>query len=114
MPKSNFPKNVFLLVHEKDWIDENGVKLWIRNVWQKRPGALKKPESLLVWGTFKSHLKDNTKKLLTDRNADIAVIPSGLMPLVQPLDVCIIKPFKENLKQQWNMWLLEGEETFSK
>ncbi|GIX90759.1 hypothetical protein CDAR_389531 [Caerostris darwini] len=46
MPKSNFPTGGFIHGHEKGWMDENGVKLWIRNVWQKRPGALKNPGSL--------------------------------------------------------------------
>ncbi|GFX42436.1 DDE-1 domain-containing protein [Trichonephila clavipes] len=44
----------------------------------------------------------------------MAVIPGGLTSLVQPLDVCINKPFKQNLKQQWNMWMIEGEKSFTK
>ncbi|GFX10941.1 pogo transposable element with KRAB domain [Trichonephila clavipes] len=72
--KSNFPKGVFIHVHEKGWMDENGVKLWIKNIWQRRPEAVRNPQSLLVWDMFRSHLKDNTKKLLTECNTDIAVI----------------------------------------
>ncbi|GFX66183.1 pogo transposable element with KRAB domain [Trichonephila clavipes] len=99
VPKSNFPKGVFIHVHEKGWMDENGVKLWIKNIWQRRPGALRNPQSLLVWDMFRSHLTDNTKKLLTECNTDIVVIPGGLTSLVQPLDACINKPFKQNLKR---------------
>ncbi|GFX40387.1 pogo transposable element with KRAB domain [Trichonephila clavipes] len=112
VPKSNFPKGVFIHVHEKGWMDENGAKLWIKNIWQRRPGALRNPQSLLVWDMFRSHLTDNTKKLLTECKTDIAVIPRGLTSLVQPLDVCINKPFKQNLKQQWNIWML-GEKSFT-
>ncbi|GFW64794.1 DDE-1 domain-containing protein [Trichonephila clavipes] len=36
------------------------------------------------------------------------------MSLVQPLDVCINKPFKQNLKGQWNIWIQEGEKSFTK
>ncbi|GFV23941.1 HTH CENPB-type domain-containing protein [Trichonephila clavipes] len=61
-----------------------------------------------------SHLTDNTKKLLTECNTDTVVIPGGLTSLVQPLDVCINKPFKQNLKREWNMWMLEGEKSFTK
>ncbi|GFX28446.1 pogo transposable element with KRAB domain [Trichonephila clavipes] len=99
VPKSDFPKGVFIYVHEKGWTDENGVKLWIKNIWQRRPGALWNPQSLLVWDMFRSHLTENTKKLLTECNTDIEVIPGRLTSLVQPLDVCINKPFKQNLKQ---------------
>ncbi|GFV28193.1 DDE-1 domain-containing protein [Trichonephila clavipes] len=95
-------------------MDENGGKLWIKNIWQRRPGALRNPQSLLVWDMFRFHLTDNTKKLLTECNTDIAVIPGGLTSLVQPLDVCINKPFKQNLKRQWNIWMLEGEKSFTK
>ncbi|GFV06045.1 pogo transposable element with KRAB domain [Trichonephila clavipes] len=109
-PKSNFPKGVFIHVHEKGSMDENGVKLWIKNVWRKRPGALRNPQSLLVWNMFRSHLTDNTKKLLTECNTDIAVITGGLTPL----DVCINKPFTQNLKRQRNMWMLDGEKLFTK
>ncbi|GFW64795.1 HTH CENPB-type domain-containing protein [Trichonephila clavipes] len=41
-------------------VDENGVKLWVKNIWQRRPGALRNPQSLLVWDMFRS-LTDNTK-----------------------------------------------------
>ncbi|GFU73219.1 pogo transposable element with KRAB domain [Trichonephila clavipes] len=95
-------------------MDENDVKLWIKNIWQRRPGALRNPQSLLVWDMFRSHLTDSTKKLLTECNTDIAIIPGELTSLVQPLDVCINKPFKQNLKRQWNIWLLEGEKSFTK
>ncbi|GFS57486.1 pogo transposable element with KRAB domain [Trichonephila clavipes] len=114
VPKSNFPKDVFIHVHEKGWMDENGVKLWIKNIWQRRLGALRNPQSLLVWDMFRSHLTDNMKKLLTECNTNITVIPGGLTSLVQPLVVCINKSFKQNLKRQWNTWMLEGEKSFTK
>ncbi|GFX70296.1 pogo transposable element with KRAB domain [Trichonephila clavipes] len=63
---------------------------------------------------FRFHLTDNTKKLLTECNTDIAVISGGLTSLVQPLDMCINKPFKQNLKRQWNTCMLEGEKSFTK
>ncbi|GFW10555.1 pogo transposable element with KRAB domain [Trichonephila clavipes] len=52
VPKSNFPKGVFIHVHEKGWMDENGVKLWIKNIWQRCPGPILNPESLLVWDIY--------------------------------------------------------------
>ncbi|GFT27236.1 DDE-1 domain-containing protein [Trichonephila clavipes] len=95
-------------------MDENGGKLWIKNIWQRRSGALRNPQSLLVRDMFRFNLTDNTKKLLTECNTDIADIPDGLASLVQPLDVCINKPFKQNLKRQWNTWMLEGEKSLMK
>ncbi|GFT92182.1 pogo transposable element with KRAB domain [Trichonephila clavipes] len=54
--KSNFSEG---------WMAENGVKLWIKNIWQRRPGALRNQQNLIVWDIFRSHLTDNTKKLLS-------------------------------------------------
>ncbi|GFX21239.1 pogo transposable element with KRAB domain [Trichonephila clavipes] len=113
VPKANFPKGVFIHEHEKGWMDENGVKLWIKNIWQRCPVALRNPQSLLIWDMFRSHLTDNTKKI-AKCNTDIAVIPGRLTSLVQPLDVCINNRFKQNLKRQWNKWMLEGEKSFTK
>ena len=45
---------------------------------------------------------------------DLAVIPGGLTSIVQPLDVCLDKPFKDLIRIEWNKWLMEGEKTFTK
>ncbi|GIY33259.1 HTH CENPB-type domain-containing protein [Caerostris darwini] len=36
MPKSNRSKDIFIRGFEKEWMDGNGVKLGIRNIWQKQ------------------------------------------------------------------------------
>ena len=40
--------------------------------------------------------------LWEDHNTDIAVIPGGLTSIVQPLDVCLNKPFKDHLRSKWS------------
>ena len=102
MPKIKFPAGGFVHVHEKDWMDEAGIKLWLDNVWSARPGGLRKQRSLLVWDVFKSHLTPNTKKQLAVTCTDSAVISGGLTSLVQPLDICLNKPFKDRVHEQWN------------
>ncbi|CAG8511857.1 17028_t:CDS:2, partial [Racocetra persica] len=37
-----------------------------------------------------------------------AVIPSGLTSICQPLDVAINKPFKDNLRKEWHLWMAKG------
>ena len=66
------------------WMDENGVDLWMKNVWDQRPGALLKPRSLLVWDAFSAHISDISKRQLKRSNSDSAVIPGGLPTVVQP------------------------------
>ena len=38
-------------------------------------------------------------------NTTIAVIPGGLTSVLQPLDVCLNKPFKDKLRSKWIDWM---------
>nr|KAF6343017.1 hypothetical protein mPipKuh1_010743 [Pipistrellus kuhlii] len=114
MPKIKIPIGVFVHVNEKGWMDEEGVKLWLDNVWSRRPGGLRQERSLLVWDMFRAHLTTSTKIRLARINTDVAVIPEGLTSLVQPLDVCLNKPFKDCIREQWNEWMVSGEKLFTK
>ncbi|CAG8857274.1 11221_t:CDS:2, partial [Gigaspora margarita] len=39
---------------------------------------------------------------------DLAVIPGGLTSICQPLDAAINKPFKDNLRKEWHLWMAKG------
>ena len=56
---------------------ENGVDLWIKNVWNHHPGALLKPQSILEWDTFSAHMSDILKKHVKRSNSDLAVNTGG-------------------------------------
>ena len=75
MPKEYIPPGVLVHVHEKGWIDEEGMILWIRKVWECRPGHLLRKKACLVYDMFKTHLMDSIKKKLLEGNTDVAVIP---------------------------------------
>ncbi|XP_072135172.1 polycystin-1-like protein 2 [Mobula birostris] len=62
---------------------------------------------------FKAHLSSETKAALKAENTDIAVIPGGLTSALQPLDVCLNKPFKEFMRRQWNEWMMSGYQSFT-
>ena len=36
---------------------------------------------------------------------EIAIIPGGLTSQLEPLDVSLERPFKQNMKEQWNKWM---------
>ncbi|KAK9404800.1 hypothetical protein NXF25_009627 [Crotalus adamanteus] len=110
MPKLKFAVGCFVHMNEKGWMDEERVKLWLDNVWSRRPGGLIEKRSLLVW----AHLTPSTKQRLARIKTDAAVIPAGLTSLVQPLDVCLNKPFKDRIREQCNEWLVSGEKSFTK
>lgn len=66
-----------------------------------------------MWDSFRAHLSDNVKRVLKNSRTDVAVIPGGMTSLLQPLDVGVNKPFKDNLRQYWNEWMLAGNHTFT-
>ena len=54
-------------------------------------------------------MKDDLKQ----RNIDVAVIPGGLTPVVQPLDKCLNKPFKDNVHRKYLAWMTLGPFEFT-
>lgn len=78
----NTPPRMQISVHKKGWMDEEGIKEWIRR--NLRYTADRKAP--LVWDSFRGHLTEAVKDLLARRNVDVAVIPGGLTPVLQPLN----------------------------
>ena len=61
-----------------------------------------------TWKTKESHKTDQVKRSFKSENTDLAVIPGGLTSVLQPLDVCLNKPFKDRVRQKWMAWMAEG------
>ena len=47
----------------------------------------------------------SSQKEVSATNTDIAVIPGGLTGILQPLDVSLIKPFKDGMRERWTKWM---------
>ena len=67
----------------------------------------------MVWDYFRAHLTDAVKEALHTRKIDVAVIPGGLAPVLQPLDKCLNKPFKDHMKTKYLSWMLTGPFEFT-
>lgn len=104
-----FPKNIIVRVNEKGWMNSAMVEEWVKLVWQRRPGALLCRDSLLVLDSYRGHLTDSVKTVLSRGGTDLAVIPGGMTSQLQPLDVSINKPFKDRLRKFYTDWLTEQE-----
>jgi len=105
-------RGIHIRAQAKGWMDESLVKEWLNTVWSK-VGRLLQKRNLLVWDSFRAHLCDNVKRVLKNSCTDVAVIPGGMTSLLQPLDIGVNKPFKDNLRQYWNKWMLDGNHTFT-
>ena len=71
-------KRSYCSVHDKGWMDKNGMKIWIEKVWSKCPGGLLKKPALLVLDQFREHITEATKKRFKEEKTHLAVIPGGL------------------------------------
>jgi len=76
-------------------------------VWNKRAGALLGKRGMMVWDMFRAHITDEIKEEVGKLN--MCVIPGGLTSVLQPLDVCINKPFKDRVRQLWTEWIASGD-----
>ena len=114
MPKDKFPSGVLVKVQEKGWMNESLTHTWLDEIWFKRSGSLVKPTSLLVWDQFRAHLCESVKKKLHRNKTRQAVIPGGCTSILQPLDVSLNKPFKVQIRNLWNTWMVSGPKEFTK
>ena len=104
-PKEKIPSGVIVHVHEKGWMNEEGMKIWFNKVWSRRPGGLLKKPALLVFDHFKAHVTQSAKATAADLKTQLAVIPGGLTSQLQPLHVSVNKLFKALMKKEWTSWM---------
>uniref|UniRef100_A0A8C5WL18 HTH CENPB-type domain-containing protein n=1 Tax=Leptobrachium leishanense TaxID=445787 RepID=A0A8C5WL18_9ANUR len=115
LPKNaKFPSGVVVRAQPKGWMDEDGIRFWLDKIWCHRPGSLLRKRALLVWDMLSAHLKKSIKSAVRNACTDIAVIPGGLTSQLQPLDVCLNKPFKDRLRQMWADWMCSDALTTTK
>ena len=67
----------------------------------------------MLWDSFHGHLTNAVKDLPARQNVDVAVISSGLTPVLQPLDKCINKPFKAKLRILYETQMANGLFTYT-
>ncbi|KAM7295706.1 pogo transposable element with KRAB domain [Ixodes scapularis] len=100
LPKNEtFPAWMNIRCNEKGWINSAMMREWIRVMWDNRPGAAFKIPSMLVLNAFRGHLTDEVKNTIREAKSDLVVIPGGMTSQLQPLDVCINKPFKDRCEE---------------
>ena len=106
MSKEKIPKDIIVFVQEKGWVDERVLFGWSKNVWFKGPSALLRGKSMLAWDIFRAHLLDSIKSEQKRNKTYQCVIPGGCTSVLQPLDVCLNKPFKVHMRQKWSEWIV--------
>lgn len=115
LPKEKFPPGVIIKANPKGWMDEEKMSEWLREVYVKRPGGFfHQIPSMLIFDSMRAHLTDAVKTQVKQTNSVLAVIPGGLTKELQPLDIGVNRSFKAKLRAAWELWMTEGEHTFTK
>jgi len=92
-------------------MDEKLMVVYLQKIWKPYVNrvaeevGLTDTASLLVLDSFKAHTTDAVQNTLEEINTKAPVIPGGCTSKVQPLDVCVNKPFKQLLKASWAQYL---------
>ena len=82
-------------------MDSEGMKTWIEKAWRQKRGGLGRRRSLLVCDAFEAHVTERVKTVLTQENTSLAVTGGGFTSIFQPLDVSLIKHFKDGVRRRW-------------
>ena len=74
---------------------------WLAHVYGKES-----QRRLLIVDSYKPHQTDDSiKKVKESCNSDVIIIPGGCTSIVQPMDRCINRPFKEYVRASWQEWM---------
>ena len=98
--KFKSPDDVHVTVQAKGWMDADVMLRWFKAVILPYVKA-KKKRGLLLIDSFSAHETDEFLELARANNVDVSIIPGGCTTKIQPLDVCLNKPFKSILRQHW-------------
>ena len=103
--KLRFPDGFIVKTQAKAWMDEELMHVWLEDIWLKHTKLMSQKlgleNSLLRFEAFSAHKTDKVEVKLVQNKLDILMIPAGCTSKCQPIDVCINKPFKANLRKCW-------------
>ena len=104
-------KKVVVGVNEKAWMTTRDYNRWITECFRFRPG---RPSSanhpnILIVDNFGPHKDPNINvRLLHDFNTYVVLVPPGCTPKFQPLDVLLMRVFKNHLRVLYASWVREN------
>ena len=63
--------------------------------------------ALIIMDTFKGQDNDTLKKLCTENNCDVVIVPHNLTNKLQPLDLSVNKAAKSFIQNNYNDWFAD-------
>uniref|UniRef100_A0A4D5RYT6 Putative pogo family transposase n=1 Tax=Ixodes scapularis TaxID=6945 RepID=A0A4D5RYT6_IXOSC len=101
-------ENVRVTCSRNGWMTTPVFLEWVRRVWGANKDDVRR---LLVLDQAPIHKTEAAREALDGKETDVVFIPGGCTSILQPADVCWMKPFKDALRNRWSSFLREGAVT---
>ena len=99
--KLKIPANVRVRASTNGWMTAPEYHHWLTSVLKKQD-----ERRLLIVDSYRAHItKESTDIVKRGCNAELVVIPGGCTSVAQPMDKCINRPFKQQIRDQWQEWM---------
>jgi transposase-like protein len=92
-------------VQPKAWMDEEKMLDWIDQVW-KPWTATKTGPTMLILDEFTAHMTHEVRRKIADCGTHLEFVPGGYTSRLQVMDVGLNKPFKDCIRDQYDLWFL--------
>ncbi|CAG8539661.1 4234_t:CDS:2 [Dentiscutata erythropus] len=90
------------------------ISTYIPQAIRSRPNGFFKSKSIIFVDGHRSHVRDDVKKAFKAERLDLLEIPGETTSVLQPPDVLVNKPFKNEVRQRWEHWIDEGKKVLTK
>ena len=107
---SSIPGVVVVAATSNGWMNNETTLDWLQTIWTKFAFS----KQMFVWDSFICHISDAMKEQLKQYNTLMSVIPGGCMKFLQPIDVCINKPFRAFFGELCDEWLRKKDFEYTK
>ena len=108
-----YDNRVWVMWQSNAWCDENIMKEWISTEWNNpftNPPTAGSSGKLLVADVHHAQQTNDVKAALRRRSTKLSNVPPGCTSRVQVLDVSVDKPFKTQIREQFEEHLNENME----
>ena len=97
----HIPPNIRVRASTNGWMTAEEYQHWLVHIYGKESQCC-----LLIVDSYKPHQTvDSIKKVKDSCNSDVIIIPGGCTSIVQTMDKCINRPFKEYMRASWQEWM---------
>ena len=102
-----YPEGLEYACQDNTWMDERVMLLWVEKV--LKPYVEAAPDGIipiLFLDSYRCHMMSSVVDSIQALGVEVEHIPGGCTYLCQPVDVGINKPFKKQLRDRWESWMV--------